>query len=124
MSSPLVTAPIARPERSLPRGILHGREVLCIQCATPCARQHDATHYSDPASSCPLTPPAWHAMPASARPGDALTQKIEAAVLAPLARAIPAASGIVETVRRCGGCAQARHALGSATQHPDPGHVM
>ena len=51
--------------------------------------------------------------------GDRIAAEIEARVLAPVERAIPAAAPIVEAVRRCGGCTQAKHALGSNQSHPD-----
>lgn len=34
------------------------------------------------------------------------------------------APSVVAAVRKCGGCAQAKHALGSARKHPDPGVVV
>jgi hypothetical protein len=55
MSAP---SAIARPAK-IPRGILHGREVACIECPTPCARQTDPAHYGEPCASCPLPIPRW-----------------------------------------------------------------
>lgn len=52
-------------------------------------------------------------------PGDALAARIEAGVLAPLERALPAAAPVIRGIRKCGGCTHARHALGSEEKHPD-----
>jgi len=50
---------IARPAPKIPRGVLHGREVTCIECPHPCARQHDLSHYGDPCAICPAASPRW-----------------------------------------------------------------
>ncbi len=57
----------------------------------------------------------------AARPGDVASSLIERHVLS---QAEAHAPGIVAAVRRCGGCTQAKHALGSAEPHPDPGVVL
>lgn len=94
---------------------------MCLECPTPCARQLDETHHADPCAACALG--RWQAVGCQPA-GDALAARIEQHVLEPLERHVPAAAELVETVRRCGGCAHARHALGSVEPHPDPGVVV
>jgi hypothetical protein len=65
------------------------------------------------------------ARPAQPLPlGDRVAHRIETRILAPVEQAAPALAPVVEAVRRCGGCTQARHALGSALPHPDSGTVI
>ncbi len=63
--------------------------------------------------------------PRPAQPlGDRVAHRIETRILAPIEQAAPSLAPIVEAVRRCGGCTQARHTLGSALPHPDSGTVI
>ena len=93
MSAPSAIAP---PAPSLPRGIRHGREVMCLECPTPCARQLDETHHADPCAVCPLVKPRWLALTACGEinPSNAAPNRLRglgdvvALVADPIAKAI------------------------------------
>lgn len=66
-----------------------------------------------------LAAPSHPRPPERPAPGDALAAQIERRVLGPAERALPAAAPLARALRRCGGCAHARHQLGSVEPHPD-----
>lgn len=53
--------------------------------------------------------------------GDVVAGLIERHVLTPAESVAPA---VVRAARRCGGCTQTKHALGTTEPHPDPGAVV
>lgn len=99
------------------RHIVATRESLCRKCATPCETRPDVR---DPCSACPID--KWRTFRCQERGlGDDVAAAIERRVLTPAEKHVPA---VVAAVRKCGGCMQAKHALGSAQKHPDPGTVV
>lgn len=99
------------------RHIAATRESFCRKCSTPCEARPDV---HDPCSVCPID--KWRTFRCQQQhPGDAIAAAIERSVLTPAEKHAPA---VVAAVRKCGGCTQAKHALGSAGKHPDTGTVI
>lgn len=99
-------------------GVIQVRADICSDCPTPCAWQRDARAHAEPCAACPIG--RWGEWgDCSQLPGDKLAALIERRVLTPIEQAIPAAAQVVASVRRCGGCTQAKHQLGSNDRHPD-----
>lgn len=94
------------------------RADLCADCPTPCQIQGDAVILADPCARCPLERPRWSQWDCvEATPlGDTLAQSIREHLLEPARRHAP---GLVASVESCGGCTQAKHALGSRDRHPE-----
>lgn len=94
-------------------GVAIVRADICAACPTPCAPRPDVL---DPCAACPIHRWSMHdcGTPApAALPGDILAARIE--------RHVPT---LAAAAAHCGGCTQARHALGSTSRHPDPGVVI
>lgn len=94
----------------LDRQEIHQRIRICRACLKHCT-ERAALDLSDSRTVCPLDLFPHPASPAPALLGDVLAAKIETHILRPAAAYAP---GIVAAVRKCGGCQQARHALGTA----------
>lgn len=86
-------------------GVAQVRADLCHDCPAPCAWQRAADHHADLCAACPSG--RWPADGDCSKMGDGdrAAAWIEAKILGPAERAVPAAKGLIEKVRRCGGCA-------------------
>ncbi len=87
------------------QGVARVRADLCQECPTPCELAGRAEFHADLCAPCPKGRYPADGDCSAGKLGDQVAAWIERAVLGPAERAVPAAAGLVEKVRRCGGCA-------------------
>jgi hypothetical protein len=106
--------------------IFLNRKTICSKCPTPCDIRESDFVLKNPCSSCPLEPQRWGKWDCNEDKlaGDILTEKIDEKILKPLVLKLPISSEVVKKIKKCGGCQQARHALGSKETHTDLGSVI
>ena len=96
-------------------GVAQVRADICGDCIDPCFPRPDV---SDPCAACPIGRWGQHDCGSAPAPklGDRLADEIERRVLTPAEAFAP---GVVQAVRKCGGCGHTQHRLGTDRAGPD-----